>query len=327
MKYVISGFVLVTAIASSSAVFAPVGGETPPSTIVVTGDIMLGRAVEKISLARGFDYPFLRAKDIFSGADVVFANLEGPVPSAHERTPDYSFRFSFLPESIRAMKGAGVNAVTLANNHAVDFGEDGYSNTAKELKKRGIDFVGHPVRMGEELTFKKSIRGREVRFIGLNDTYAPVNIKQASEMVRNLKKDGTFVIVAVHWGEEYRNVSNKRQQTLGRALIDAGADVVVGHHPHVVEEMEIYKEKPIFYSLGNFIFDQYFSEEVQRGLAVKIAIGDKEVLYELIPIYLHKSQPKRMDFEAEEKWLEVFSRRSAKELRGDITQGDFSVPR
>jgi poly-gamma-glutamate synthesis protein (capsule biosynthesis protein) len=133
--------------------------------------------------------------------------------------------------------------------------------------------------------------------------------------------------VAIHWGEEYRDVSNKRQQTLGRALIDAGADVIIGHHPHVVEEIELYRGKPIFYSLGNFIFDQYFSKETQEGLAVKISVGDKKAAYELIPVDLHKSQPKRMSSDAEEKWLEELSLRSAKELRSDIIQGGFSLPR
>lgn len=295
MKYLIPVFVLSAALVSTSAVFAPAGtgGQMSPTTIVVTGDVMLGRTVENISLARGFDYPFLYTKDIFSGADVVFSNLEGPVPDTHEKTPAYSFRFSFHPNSIKALHDAGVNVVNLANNHTVDFGEQGYIDTTKELKEQGIAFVGHPTRMGEGLTFEKSYRDRGVRFVGLNDTYTPVDIKKSTELIRGLKKDGAFLIVAAHWGEEYRTVSNKRQQTLGHALIDAGADVVVGHHPHVVEEMEMYHGKPIFYSLGNFIFDQYFSEEVQQGLAVKISIGDKEVSYELIPVDLHKSQPKR----------------------------------
>jgi poly-gamma-glutamate synthesis protein (capsule biosynthesis protein) len=295
MKYFIFGFLLTATFSFSSAVFAPMGvlRESPPATIVVTGDVMLGRAVEGISLSRGFDYSFAYTKDIFSGADIVFSNLEGPVPSVHEKTPDFLFRFSFHPNSIQALHDAGVNMVTLANNHTLDFGEKGYSDTTKELQKQKIDFVGHPTRMGEGLTVEKTIRGRSVRFVGLNDTYTPVDIEKASTLIRSLKKDGAFVIVAVHWGEEYRTVSNERQQMLGHALIDAGADVVVGHHPHVVEEMEMYHGKPIFYSLGNFIFDQYFSEDVQQGLAVKIAIGDKKVSYELIPVDLHKSQPKR----------------------------------
>jgi poly-gamma-glutamate synthesis protein (capsule biosynthesis protein) len=293
MKYLIPVFLFGVAFVSTSAVFAPAGEKTLPTIIVVTGDVMLGRAVEGISSYRGFDYPFLFTKDIFSGADVVFSNLEGPAPLGHERTPDYSFRFSFHPNSIKALHDAGVNVVTLANNHTVDFGEEGYANTVAELKKNGIAFVGHPTRMNENLTFEKSIRGREVRFVGLNDTYAPVDIDKTAELIRGLKKDGAFVIVAMHWGEEYRTISNERQQSLGHALIDAGADVVVGHHPHVVEEVEMYQGKPIFYSLGNFIFDQYFSEETQQGLAIKIAIGDKNVSYELIPVDSHKSQPKR----------------------------------
>ncbi len=272
---------------------SPSDWEIPPTTVVVTGDVMLGRTVESLSLSHGFDYPFAYTKDIFADADAVFANLEGPIPLSHEKTPAYSFRFSFLPESIRALKNSGVSVVTLANNHTLDFDEEGYANTVAELKKNGIASVGHPTRMNESLTFEKSISGREVRFVGLNDTYAPIDIKKATELIQRLKKDGAFIIVAVHWGEEYKNVSNERQQTLGRALIDAGADVVVGHHPHVVEEVERYHGKPIFYSLGNFVFDQYFSEETQQGLAVKIAIGDKEVSYELIPVDLRKSQPKR----------------------------------
>ncbi len=293
MKYIIPAFLLAGAFVSVNAVFAPAGGSASPITVVVIGDVMLGRSVEGLSLAHGFDYPFRHTADIFSGADAVFANLEGPVPLVHERTPAYSFRFSFRPESIRALYGAGVNVVTLANNHAVDFGEEGYSNTVAELAKEGIGFTGHPVRIGEDLAFTKTIRGRELRFLGLNDTYHPININEASAFVRDSKKDGAFVIVAVHWGEEYQNVSNERQQRLGRALVDAGADAVIGHHPHVAEEIEMYRGKPIFYSLGNFIFDQYFSEETQQGLAVKIAIGDRSVLYEVIPVDLHKSQPKK----------------------------------
>lgn len=292
MKYIIPAFLLAGAFVSANAVFAPIGEQTPV-VVVVTGDVMLGRSVEGLSLAHGFEYPFVYTKDIFSGADVAFSNLEGPVPLVHERTPAYSFRFSFLPESIRAMREAGVNVVTLANNHAVDFGEEGYLHTVAELAKEGVGVTGHPVRISEDLTFEKTIRGRKVHFVGLNDTYRPIETEKARALVRGSKKDGAFVIVAVHWGEEYENHSNERQQRLGHALIDAGADVVIGHHPHVVQEMEMYRGKPIFYSLGNFIFDQYFSEETQTGLAVKIGIEDKRVSYELIPVDLRKSQPKR----------------------------------
>jgi poly-gamma-glutamate synthesis protein (capsule biosynthesis protein) len=295
MKYVISVFLSVAAFAIPSAVFSPTEREAPPTVIMVTGDVMLGRTVEGISSARGFDYPFLHTKDIFFGADAVFSNLEGPIPATHEKTPAYSFRFSFHPNSIKALHDAGVSVVTLANNHTLDFGEEGYADTVRELEKNKIAPVGHAVNINEGTTFGKIYRGREVRFVGLNDTYTPIDIGKAAKVIADLKKDGAFVIVAVHWGEEYRTVSNKRQQTLGHALMDAGADVVVGHHPHVVEEVEIYHGKPIFYSLGNFIFDQYFSEETQQGLAVKIAIGDKEARYELIPIDLRKSQPKRSE--------------------------------
>lgn len=325
MKYVIPIFLFGGGVLFAGAVFAPPGYDHRPAVIVATGDVMLGRSVESLSLAHGFDYPFRYTADIFSDADAVFANLEGPIPAVHERTPPYSFRFSFLPESIRALKNAGVDVVTLANNHTTDFGEEGYENTVAELKKNDIESAGHPTRISDNLTFEKTIRGQKIRFAGLNDTYTPVDVKKAAAFVQGLKTDGAFVIVAVHWGEEYKDVSNKRQQTLGRALIDAGADVVIGHHPHVAEEVEVYHGKPIFYSLGNFVFDQYFSEETQTALAVKIAVGEQEVSYELIPVDLHRSQPKRMEESAGTQYFSGISQRSQKDIQAEVARGYFPV--
>lgn len=285
----------VLALAKSGVVFAPVPTNNGDAvTVVVTGDVMLGRTVENLGVTHGFDYPFLYAKNIFGGADFVFVNLEGPVPLAHEKTPAYSFRFSFLPESIRALRKAGVNVANLANNHTADFGEEGYSETVSVLKKEGIAATGHPLRVGKESVFETISHGRKLYFIGINDTYVPVDISKSGALIRNLKKDDAdaFVMVAVHFGEEYKSASNERQRKLARSLVDAGADAVFGSHPHVVEEREMYRGKPIFYSLGNFIFDQYFSEEVQKGLAVRLTIGKEKTEYELLPIDLHKSQPK-----------------------------------
>ena len=112
---------------------------------------------------------------------------------------------------------------------------------------------------------------------------AKLDVKKAEAVVSALKGSVDWVIVSIHWGEEYDQYVNTAQQNLAHALIDRGADAIVGHHPHVVQGVEVYKNKPIFYSLGNFIFDQYFSVETQQGLAVSLEFSDDGVAYALQP--------------------------------------------
>ncbi len=260
--------------------------------IVAVGDIMLGRYVEDISLRNGWNYPFASTTEIFSGADIVFGNMEGTIPDEHEKTPNYGWRFSFDKESVKAARHAGVNVVTLANNHSTDFGGSGYEETVSSLTAIGIASVGKH----SDYLYEKN--GIKIRFMGWNDTFASLSLKTVSDKILASKKENEFLIVAVHFGEEYATSSTSRQKELARAMIDAGADVVIGSHPHVVEEKEIYHGKSIFYSLGNFIFDQYFSEETQKGLAVKMTITGSTVKYEMMPISLHKSRP-QLDMNAE----------------------------
>jgi poly-gamma-glutamate synthesis protein (capsule biosynthesis protein) len=256
-------------------------------TVVAVGDIMLGRFVEELSLRNhNWNYPFASTSPIFSGADVVFGNFEGAVPKEHKKTPIYGYQFSVRKEAVEAAHRAGINAVTLANNHSYDFGASGYAETVSVLNRIGMATVG------KNSDYVYGENGTEVRFMGWNDTFAKIFTSTFSENVRASKKQGEFLIAAVHFGEEYATSSNARQKEAAHALIDAGADVVIGHHPHAVQEMEMYSGKPIFYSLGNFIFDQYFSEETQKGLAIRMTIRKKDVKYELIPIDLYQSRPR-----------------------------------
>jgi len=254
--------------------------------VVAVGDTMLGRFVEELSLRHGFDYPFASTSDIFSGADIVFANFEGAIPKVHEKTPNYNYKLSVPQESVMVTHRAGINVVSLSNNHSGDFGAEGYANTVSVLNNAGIATVGKY----SDYVYEQN--DMKIRFMGWNDTFTHFATSTFSKSIRSSKKDGEFLIASVHFGEEYATTSNARQKSVAHTLIDAGADVVIGTHPHVVEEMEIYHGKPIFYSLGNFIFDQYFSEETQKGLAVKMIIKEGAVEYEMLPIDLAKSQPK-----------------------------------
>jgi len=261
----------------------------PEKPVVVTavGDVMLARYVEELSLRnKDWNYPFASSSEIFSGSDIVFGNFEGAIPKVHEQTPNFNFRFSVPKEAAKAAGRAGVNVVTLANNHSLDFGENGYENTVATLKDIGVASIGKH----SDHVYEKS--GVHVRFMGLDDTLVRLATSSVVQKVRTAKKENEFLIVAVHFGEEYERSSNPRQRQLAHLIIDAGADVVIGHHPHAIEELEEYHGKPIFYSLGNFIFDQYFKDDTERGLAIRMTIEKKEVTYEMRPIHLTGSQPK-----------------------------------
>jgi poly-gamma-glutamate synthesis protein (capsule biosynthesis protein) len=208
--------------------------------------------------------------------------------------------------AVKAARAAGINVVSLANNHTTDFGKEALAETFSTLKNAGINPVGNGADYCTEVNASK------VCFLAWNDTFAPLDLKTISEETAKRKTSDTFLVASVHFGNEYSATGTARQKLVAKTLIDSGADVVIGHHPHVVENMEMYKGKPIFYSLGNFIFDQYFSEETQIGLAVRAEIRDDTVLYELIPIDLHKSRPTRMppsearEFLAEKELHETF---------------------
>jgi poly-gamma-glutamate synthesis protein (capsule biosynthesis protein) len=156
-----------------------------------------------------------------------------------------------------------------------------------------------------------TIGNQQIVFVAFNLTDPTFDTHQALAFTKRIeKKPGEFFVAMVHGGDEYKLTSNAKQQTLYRGLIDAGVDVVVAHHPHVTEEVELYHGKPIFYSLGNFIFDQYFQKEVEEGLAVKLTLSASEATYELLPIKGNHSQPALMEDEQKAVFLTDVAKRS-----------------
>ena len=131
--------------------------------------------------------------------------------------------------------------------------------------------------------------------------------------------------MSVHWGQEYQIKSSVFQQKLARKIIDSGADLIIGHHPHVVQEIEIYNNKLIFYSLGNFVFDQYFSEQTQQGLAVRLEINENKLVFQLFPIQSKLSQPFLMEQNQAEKFLEKLSERLSEDLVEEIKRGVIEI--
>ena len=283
-------------------------------TLLGFGDIMLDRDVRRLMDANGLDYPFRKIADpalkFMQGTDFVFANHEGPVHEVYTPTSK-SIAFRFKPDIVWEIRKAGINIVSVANNHALDQGWGGRDDTMKFLSQGGVLFFGNPKNIvggeGRDANEKiVTISGSKVAFIGFDDTIFKIDSAAVGEYIKGLKERNDFVIVSVHWGVEYKHTPIQRQKDLAHMFIDSGADIVFGHHPHVIQTMEIYNDKPIFYSMGNFVFDQYFSIDTQEGLSVGLVLEKGKTVLYLFPYAIPRSQPTLMAGDDKVNFFEKF---------------------
>jgi poly-gamma-glutamate synthesis protein (capsule biosynthesis protein) len=297
-----------------------------PETVSVLsfGDIMLDRGVRTIMEKRGRD-PFEYIKkdiDEIRKFDVVIANLEGPIVEMNRKDcQQKAYNFQFASTTPDRLKSIGITMVTIANNHSYDCYKVGFESTKKYLQSAGIEYIGDtPV---EKSFVIKDIHGKKVAFVGIDQTMSSSKLPLFYELVKKLKSENDYVLVHVHWGTEYELKETAVQKAIAYTLIDNGVDVVFGHHPHVPEPVEVYKGKVVFYSLGNFVFDQYFSQEVQTGLALKLKSSEDKNEIELIPVSSleSKAQPQIMKREEREVFLQNLAKRSSLEINETILSG------
>lgn len=241
------------------------------ASLLFVGDIGLGREINyQIIQNKNNSFPFLLVKDEISKADLAIANLEGPLIEDCPITRS-GYKFCGRLDNGQGLAFAGFDLVSLANNHASNYGPTGISQTVETLKKLNIDCF-----FGEKIIYKK-INETTFGFVGFDDIVRRLEREEVEKEIKLAEKSADLVVVNFHWGEEYQPNQNMRQISLAHWAIDAGADLVIGHHPHVVQPIEYYKEKPIFYSLGNFVFDQLWSNQTRKGMIVKITYQDLEV--------------------------------------------------
>lgn len=264
-------------LAQSTSYYLPLFGKGEANTekvasLLFFGDMMLDRNVAKRISENGADYIFTKLAGeenrFLKGVDIIHANLEGPFAN-YRRPTTKEIAFQFNPELISTLKKYNFNLFSVANNHTLDMGSAGLAESKENLTNAGLEFYGDGYDIGQDATLFKEIGGVKIGFVGFNDTYFPLSEEKIINKIKLAKAQSDLVVVNIHWGSEYKVLkSNQRQQSLAHLMIDNGADIIIGHHPHVVQEMEIYKDKPIFYSLGNFVFDQYFSQETQEEMGV-----------------------------------------------------------
>ena len=197
----------------------------------------------------GADYFLQNVKDIFSTDDLTIANFEGTLTDSDERE-DKTFAFKAPASYASILTGGSVEAVNTANNHSHDYGDQSFDDTLAALDDAGI------VHFGYDETAVMDVKGIKVGLVGIYELYDHLEREQQlKDNIAKVKADGAQLIVAIfHWGNETETVPDSNQTTLGRIAIDEGADLVCGHHPHVLQGIETYKGKNIVYSLGNFCF-------------------------------------------------------------------------
>ncbi len=263
--------------------------------IIIVGDMMLDRNVSNVIDKKGFDKYFEGVRDIINNADIAVANLEGPFtdnPSITTSLIDKSLKFTFNPKLIPKLHDLGFDIFGLANNHTMNFGISGFNTTKDYLKKNNILYYGDPNNFTDLSTIIEK-NGIVIGFVGFHE-FTYINFDRIINEIKILRDKVDILIVSPHWGIEYENEPTNNMRKWAHEFIDSGADAVIGSHSHIIGDKEEYKGKKIYYSLGNFAFDQYFSEETMTGLMVNMNIrknyeGSLKIDYIDIPIRVDES--------------------------------------
>jgi len=263
---------------------------TDEATFVIGGDAMFDRNIDYNFRGEKLPEVFDKFGDrVMAGMDISILNLEGPIsPTPIPADNGHSMIFNFPPKTADVLSWLKLNAVSLANNHTFNNGKKGFENTIKVLKEKRITPIGNQETFDEDSTayFEQGEVKVAVMAIDILATREDLTVH-----IKKEKLAGRKVIIMPHWGIEYEQIHSKDQERLAHSWIDAGADLVIGGHPHVVQDAEIYKNKPIFYSLGNLLFDQTFSKETQRGLIVAGKFKGDNLEIVLLPTKSEKFKP------------------------------------
>jgi len=284
--------------------------------------MMLDRNVEAVSLrAKDRGYPFAKLPSgWFDTFDLAIGNLEGPVTD-QLRPPVKSIDFQFDPAVIPALKATGLDVLSQANNHALDQGNAGYEDSVRRLREAGFLVFGHQVRDDALALATTTVNGVRIAFLGFNTTDNVLDRSAATQVMATARAQADRVIVLPHWGSEYHDRPDPGVVELGHWFIDHGADAVIGGHPHWVQGFSVYKGKPIAWSLGNFVFDQYFSRETQEGLAVVLTFDGDEVMLEPVPVRIPASQPTLVEGKERQQRLNALAEISDEGLRAGVATG------
>ena len=284
----------------------------PAVNLIFGGDVTLTDAYTD-KVGKNYQWAFSQLEE-FRQADVSMVNLEAPFTSAAQPLPGKTFNFKAPIENVQVLQSGGIDIVNLANNHAMDYQSAGLLETTQTLQKAGIQSIG----AGENIKAARrpvimDVKGKKVAYLGYYDADLhaataqgagtnPRHNDRVAADIKALRTQVDWIVVNYHWGEELAKYPGDWQIDLARFTVDQGADLVVGHHPHVLQGAEVYKGRPIVYSLGNFIFGGNSTSDYDTA-ALKVSLKDQQMRVEFLPIQVRGYQPRVVNGQAGQQIL------------------------
>jgi poly-gamma-glutamate capsule biosynthesis protein CapA/YwtB (metallophosphatase superfamily) len=279
--------------------------KTPGIRVTFAGDLMLDWSVKTTTRKYGVGYPFKQVKTEVTNSDLAIVNLETAVTNRTAKFPK-TYNFKADPAAVVGFKNAGFDLVSLANNHSMDYKQEGLLDTLAALKRNKLSYIGAGKNSAEAYQAKRyTIKGKKLSFIAFSKVIPSTSwIAQSKRagvasgynlnaILNSIKKESAYsdyVFVYLHWGVETNKRPDAYQRTWAKRMIDAGADGIVGSHSHVLQGFEYYKGKPIAYSLGNFLFPNYVrGDKAQTGL-LHFDIQSGKIGMSFTPYYIYNDQ-------------------------------------
>jgi poly-gamma-glutamate synthesis protein (capsule biosynthesis protein) len=316
------------------------GEDEDELTLAFVGDLLPAGSVARLMAKNGYDYPYREARSLLESADITAGNLETAITDRGTPEDNKQYLFRGPKEALPALREAGFDVLNLANNHTLDYGWDGLQDTMDALDLHGLRHMGAgaDVHRAFEPVYVEA-KGMTVAYIGATNVVPKVSWKAgpkqpglaelynpayAVEAVKAAKEKADLVVVMVHWGVERADQPINEQIVKGRKLIDAGADLIIGSHPHVLQGFESYNGKWIAYSLGNFVFNTTASPRTsETGVLTASCRKDGSCRLRFHPMQARNSQPSPMDDEAGQALLSRLRALSATadvEVNGQIVE-------
>lgn len=287
----------------------------PEWTMVASGDVMLGRRVAEAMACNGACYPFAEVASLLQSADLTFGNLESPLSRQGTPLPGKGIWLRGDPSGALALSEAGYDVVSVANNHILDYDDPAFLDTLTFLDEQGIATVGGGANlaMAARPVFRK-VKGQQIAFLAateMADIFWDWDYPRTFEAkpdrpgvykldpdqlvadVSSLREKADLIVVSLHWGTEYSDYATADQREIAHRLVDAGANLVIGHHPHCLQGVELYQGSVIAYSLGNFVYDRQRRSKCQEGLLLKAFFQGRALKrIHLYPVVIDSEQPR-----------------------------------
>lgn len=311
-RFIFVVLVLLLVLPVSMALGKSTSEEEKGIKLTFAGDILLDGYVGNQITKYGANYPFEKVAPKFKEADMVFANLETPVSTKGQPVADKTFVFRSKPTTLAGLVYAGIDGVSLANNHILDYGKEAMMDTFVQLNKYKIGYTGAGKNIKEAFTpFVQTIQDKRIAVLGVSRVlsgtswHAGKNSAGAASaytlepMLSEIKKsaeENDYTIVYIHWNEEFKDYPEPYARKMAQQMVDSGADMIIGAHSHCLMGIEYYKHKPIYYSLGNFVFNRSTrgGDKTLDSMIVDFEIKDSVITSKVTPVKIIHGQPNYM---------------------------------